>query len=312
MYIMPSLNKLAPIALFVYNRLWHTCQTINALQKNKLSSESELFIFSDGAKNDNVSPQVKEVRDYIRTIDGFKKVTIIEQDMNIGLAKSIIRGVTKIVNEYGRIIVLEDDIVTSPYFLKFMNESLAFYENEDKVWHISGWNYPIYLNTENDIYLFRLIQTWGWATWKKQWSFFEKNTNKLMKEFSNDDIKRFNVDNTYNLWHQVILNKYKYSDTWGVYWYATIFKNNGMCVTPIVSFVKNIGLDGSGQNCKDPFIKDNITLNHKDNITFITNVKEDNEIVNQIKPYLQTTYKSVFVKIINKLSRLILKNNFIK
>ena len=161
MYIMPSLNKLAPIALFVYNRLWHTCQTINALQKNKLSSESELFIFSDGAKNDNVSPQVKEVRDYIRTIDGFKKVTIIEQDMNIGLAKSIIRGVTKIVNEYGRIIVLEDDIVTSPYFLKFMNESLAFYENEDKVWHISGWNYPIYLNTENDIYLFRLIQTWG-------------------------------------------------------------------------------------------------------------------------------------------------------
>jgi hypothetical protein len=166
--------------------------------------------------------------------------------------------VTKIVNEYGKIIVLEDDIVTSPNFLKFMNDALTFYENEDKVWHISGWSYPIDLMSKDDIYLYRVMECWGWATWKKNWHYYEKNTKKLTKEFSKDDIRRFNLDNTYNGWLQVILNKYRYMDTWAIYWYATIFKKNGLCINPMKSFVKNIGLDGSGQNCKDPSYKDNI------------------------------------------------------
>jgi GT2 family glycosyltransferase len=118
------MKKQAPIALFVYNRPWHTRQTVEALKKNELASESELFIYSDAPKNGKAKEKVKEVREYIKTIDGFKKVTIIERENNWGLADSIIDGVTKIVNEYGKIIVLEDDLVTSPYFLKFMNEAL--------------------------------------------------------------------------------------------------------------------------------------------------------------------------------------------
>ena len=111
--------KLAPIVLFVYNRPWHTQQTIEALQKNELVLESELFIYSDAAKIDDVKQAVDEVRSYIKSINGFKKITIIEREENWGLANSIIDGVTTIVNQYSKIIVLEDDLVTSPFFLKF-------------------------------------------------------------------------------------------------------------------------------------------------------------------------------------------------
>ena len=174
-------NNLAPIVLFVYNRPWHTKQTVEALQKNELSSESELFIYSDASKNKEAEEKVQEVREYIRTIDGFKKVTIIEREKNWGLANSIIDGVTKVVNEYGKIIVLEDDLVTSPYFLKFMNESLEFYKNEKKVWHISGWNYPIFKEQKCGTFLWKKMNCWGWSTWKDRWQYFEKNPENLLK-----------------------------------------------------------------------------------------------------------------------------------
>ena len=147
------INQLSPIVLFVYNRPWHTQQTVEALQKNELAKESELFIYSDAAKSKEAEKSVNEVRKYIQTIIGFKKVIIIKREKNWGLADSIIDGVTKIVNEYGKIIVLEDDLVTSPYFLKFMNEALVFYKDKEKVWHISGWNYPIETNKLDDVFL---------------------------------------------------------------------------------------------------------------------------------------------------------------
>lgn len=245
-------------------------------------------------------------------MSGFKKVTIIEHDKNLGLAVSIVKGVTEIVNKYGKIIVLEDDIVTGSNFLKFMNDALTFYEFEEKVWHISGWNYPIDLIIEDDVYLYRIMECWGWATWKKNWQYYEKNTKKIIKEFSTDDIREFNLDNSYNGWLQVILNKYRYIDTWAIYWYATIFKNDGLCVNPVRSYVKNIGLDGSGENCKDPSYKDNTILNSKEDIVFISNICENNDAVEQIKPYLKTVDKSIVIKIINKLARTIFGINFIK
>lgn len=134
--------NVTPIILFVYNRLWHTKQTVEALQKNDLASESELFIFSDGPKP-GAEEKVKEVREYLKTITGFRKVTIIERDTNWGLANNIIDGVTKIVNEYGKVIVLEDDLVTSPGFLTYMNEGLKIYADEEQVASIHGYIYPL-------------------------------------------------------------------------------------------------------------------------------------------------------------------------
>ena len=156
----------APIVLFVYDRPFHTKQTIEALQKNQLASLSELFIYSDDAKNYGSQDNVDEVREYIYKIGGFKKVTIIKREKNWGLANSIIDGVTQIVNKYGKIIVLEDDLVTSKYFLTFMNNALEFYKYEERVWHICGWNYPINFDGLDDVFLSRLMNCWGWGTWK--------------------------------------------------------------------------------------------------------------------------------------------------
>src|SRR5689334_19947926 len=116
--------NLAPITLFVYNRPEHTRRTVEALLKNELAAESDLFIFSDAPKKPESDESVRMVRDYIHAITGFKSVTIIERDRNWGLADSIIDGVTSVVNQYGRIIVLEDDLVVSAHFLEYMNTAL--------------------------------------------------------------------------------------------------------------------------------------------------------------------------------------------
>ena len=151
-------NNLAPIVLFVYNRLEHTKKTVEALQKNNLSKESILYIYSDGYKSPTDKEKVLEVRKYIQTISGFKHIYIKEQNKNKGLANSIIEGITFVVNKHDKVIVLEDDIVTSPFFLDFLNSALTFYEYYDKVWHISGWNYPINRITSYNVCYTKLLR----------------------------------------------------------------------------------------------------------------------------------------------------------
>jgi hypothetical protein len=305
--------KLAPIVLFVYSRLWHTQQTVEALKKNELASESELFIYSDAPKNEEAKEKVKEVREYIKTINGFKRVTIIERENNWVLANSIIDGVTKIVNEYGKIIVLEDDLVTSPYFLKFMNEALEFYKDEKKVWHISGWNYPIECDKSADTFLWRVMNCWGWATWDDRWKYYEKDVNKLINHFSREDIKRFNLKGAENFWGQVIANKKGKINTWAIFWYGTIFQNQGLCLNPKCSFVRNIGLDGSGIHCGNNTLLVNMQqLNINQNIDFVKIFQEDKQVVKQIKQYYKKSKKTFLIRVINKLSRMIIKRNIVK
>ena len=303
-------KNLAPIVLFVYNRPYHTKQTIEALQKNKLAKDSELFIYSDAPKNIEAKKSVDEVREFIKNIDGFKKVTVIEREKNWGLANSIIDGVTNIVNRYGKIIVLEDDLVTSPYFLKFMNEALEFYQNEKRVWHISAWNYPVNIDIKDDVFLWRVMNCWGWATWKDRWNFYEKDVDKIISTFSKQEIKRFNLDDTENFWAQVMGNKDGIINTWAIFWYATIFENSGLCLNPTRSFIKNIGLDGSGVHCGVQK-SDNLELNLKKDIKYIRKIKENRKALNSIKKYYLSKKKSLFVRIINKLSRFFLKRNIL-
>jgi hypothetical protein len=304
-------NQLAPIVLFVYNRLDHTKQTVEALQKNELASESELFIYSDAAKNEEGTLKVKAVREYLKTIDGFKNITICKRKKNWGLANSIIDGVTKIVNEYGKIIVLEDDLVTSPYFLKFMNEALEFYKDEEKVWHISGWNYPIDTDELDDVFLWRLMNCWGWATWANRWQYYDKNVDKTISEFTKEEIKRFNIDNVENFWGQVISNKEQKINTWAIFWYSTIFKNDGLCLNPSQSFVENIGHDGSGVHCGEScsFMTD-ISMNEK--VDFNAKLEESILTVERIQKFYKSQKRSFFVRAINKLSRILTGKNLIK
>ncbi|MDP2076962.1 MAG: glycosyltransferase [Sulfuricurvum sp.] len=302
-----KIENLAPVVLFVYNRLDHTKQTIDALQKNELSDETELYIYSDAVKNNKIDQYVKEVREYIKTIQGFKKVTIIEQKENLGLAKSIIAGVSDIINSHGKAIILEDDLVTSPYFLKYMNKALEEYKDEQQVWHISGWNYPTHFDTAEDTYFYRIMDCWGWATWSDRWNYFEKNTDDLIKSFTKSDIKRFNLDGFTDLWRQVKLNKSGRINTWAIYWYATIFRNKGLCLNPVKSFVRNIGHDGTGVHCNISGYVDNVTLNQNEHFTFPQVISENTEITNQIKIHFKKTKKSILIRIFNKLKTIIIK-----
>lgn len=242
--------KLAPIALFVYNRPVHTRRTVEALLKNELAGESDLFIFSDAPKKTGAAEAVREVREFIKSITGFRSVNIIERDRNLGLANSIIGGVTRLCNEYGRVIVLEDDLITSAYFLTFMNDALDAYQDEEKVMHISGYMFPIDTSGLPDTFFLRTASCWGWATWNRSWQHFSKEPKKLLGEYTKQRINRFNMDGTYNFWVQVEQNESGLINTWAVFWYAAVFQVDGLCLHPAFSMVNNIGHDDTGEHCK--------------------------------------------------------------
>ena len=237
---------LAPIALFVYNRPWHMRQTIEALQKNELAEASELFIFSDGPKSGADKEKVLEAREYIKTITVFKSATLIERERNFGLAQSIITGVTEIINRYGRIIVLEDDMISSPYFLKFMNEALEFYREEEKVVCIHGYIYPIKAKLPETFFLMG-ADCWGWATWKRGWDLLEADGKKLLNELKQRHLeKKFDINGAYpytKMLEDQIRGK---NNSWSVLWRASAFLKDRLMLHPGRSLIHNIGTDDSG------------------------------------------------------------------
>lgn len=295
-------NNLAPIVLFVYNRLWHTRQTVESLQKNELAKNSELFIYSDAPKNKDVEEKVKEVREYIKTIDGFKKVTIIEREKNWGLANNIIDGVTKIVNEYGKIIVLEDDIVASPYFLRFMNDALEFYKDKEKVMHISGYVYPIDNKNLDDTYFIKPTSCWSWATWDRAWNYYKKDIDYYLENFNKKMIKDFNLNNSYDYFNQIVQNKQGKINTWAIFWYASVYLQGGLSLHPKESFVKNIGFDGEGIHCGKTNIFD-VELIRKYPINFITKIEENLIARKRFEDFFESIksplYKRILIKFLN-------------
>ena len=247
--------KLAPIVLFVYNRPRHTKTTIEYLKNNNLANLSELFIFSDSSKTKVDKNKVNKVRSIIKNVSGFKRVEIIKRKKNYGLAKNIICGINKIFKTYKTAIILEDDIETSKYFLRFMNKALLKYKKNPNIWHISGWNYPIDQKTKRNIkdkvFFWKIMNCWGWATWEDRWKFYKKNPNELIKNWNKEKIKRFNLEGNYDFWKQVQNNYKKISNTWAIFWMTTIFEKNGYCLNPVSSYVFNSGNDNSGQNTRD-------------------------------------------------------------
>ena len=244
---------LAPIILFVYNRPWHTEQTLHALMQNELADQSVLYIYADGPKENATEAdqqKIEEVRQFIRTKKWCKEVHIIESESNKGLADSIIYGVTEIVNEYGKVIVLEDDIVSSMGFLKYMNDALKLYENESRVMHISGYMFPHNKRLKSQAFFCQIAFSWGWATWKNSWMKFRQDGENIKDELIGQNLMaKFNMDEVYNFKHQLEANITGSLKTWAVFWHASIILNNAFSLIPATSLVKNIGNDGSGENC---------------------------------------------------------------
>lgn len=238
----------SPIALFVYNRLVHTQKTVEALKKNSEAQSSVLYIFSDAPKSSIDENAVSQVRNYLKKISGFKEIFIIERNENYGLAKSIIDGVTDLCNRFGRVIVLEDDLETSAFFLKFMNDSLEFFKNENQIMHVSGCRYPVESFESTSTFFLMVPLCWGWATWQRAWCSFDKNIS-IMKEFDRQMISEFDFDDSYGYWSQLELNKSGKINSWFVFWYANIFLQRKLSLFPSKSLVKNIGHDGTGVHC---------------------------------------------------------------
>ncbi|PNE28422.1 glycosyl transferase [Tannerella sp. oral taxon 808] len=240
--------RLAPIVLFTYNRPVHTRQTIDALLKNEYASESDLIIFSDAPKNCVAEDGVRQTRAYLRGITGFRSIKLIERAENMGLAANIIDGVTQVVNEYGRIIVLEDDLLTSPYFLKYMNEALSMYEHADEVISVHGYVYPVKKLLPENFFLIH-TDSLGWGTWKDKWVYFNPNGEELLRQLTQKRLLRqFNFDGSYDFVKMLRRQIKGENNSWAIRWYASAFLNNKLSLYPGRSLIFHNGSDGSGTN----------------------------------------------------------------
>lgn len=298
--------QIAPIALFVYNRPQHVRYCVESLQKNLLSGESELFIFSDGAKSPDQEESVSAVRKYIRNIQGFKQIHIIEHSENKGLASSIISGVTDLVNRYGRIIVLEDDLVFSPWFLTFMNEALEIYKDEADVVNINAHllkgkkPFP-------ETFLIRFANSWGWGTWKRGWDLFEPDGQKLLSELEARNLTReFDFGGAYHFTRMLREQIAGKNNSWAIRWNASIFLRGKLSLNAGRSLVTNGGFDGSGTHC-DAYelfttqLYDGIVNIEKKRI--LTEDKDAREMLARIYRFDNSYYNKIRVRLLKLLHR---------
>jgi len=248
--------NLAPVVIFAYNRPLHLQKTIEALKKNSLSSDSDLFIFCDGNKNENDKNLVEQVKNFVKQITGFKSITIFEREKNFGLSKSIIDGVTKIVNIYGKVIVLEDDLISSPYYLKFINDALDLYEYDEEVISVQGYVYPVKEGLP-ECFFIQGADCQGWATWKRGWNLFEEDGKKLLKKLQSKRlIKDFNFNNSYS-YDKMLKQQIKGRiSSWAIRWYASAYLENKYTLYPGKTLIYNIGFGTSGTNTQNKYLSE--------------------------------------------------------
>ena len=239
----------APILLFVYNRPEHVRQCIASLQANELAAQSPLFIYSDAAKTPESREDVEQTRQFIRTIQGFKEVTIIEREQNWGLARSIIDGVTTQVNRFGKVIVMEDDLIAAPYFLQFMNDSLETYKDEPRVGHIQGCDFTQDTSLP-DTFLIKWTGSWGWGTWDRAWKLFNPDGKELLQQLEERNLtRRFDFNSTYGYTRMLRRQIEGKNNSWAIRWNASLFLADILSLNAGRSLIQNNGFDGSGTNC---------------------------------------------------------------
>jgi GT2 family glycosyltransferase len=277
---------LSPLALFVYNRPEVLKITLEYLEKNFLIEKTKIYVFSDGPK-DGKEDKNKVMR--VRKLIEGSKLNIKKKiyfKKNKGLKKNILGGLKTIFKTNNKVIVLEDDIITSKYFLKFMNESLDYIKKKDNIWHVGAWNYPIKIKSKdkNKIILNSQMHCWGWGTHKKNWKKIILNSNLLIKKFNNELIDVFTWKNKLNNWSQLLRNHEGQLNSWAIFWYTSIFLNNAMCLTPLVSYTRNIGFGQFSTNTKKKLKQ--INKINKRKIQYSINVNLNKYYIKKIDQYL--------------------------
>jgi len=235
---------LAPILLFTYKRLDTLKDTVKALSENLLAVDSHLYIFSDGAKNDNDFVMVSKVREYLKTVHGFKSIEIIESSKNKGLATSIIDGVTYIFERHDKVIVLEDDLSTTQNFLAFMNHCLNRYRSNDNVFSVSGYSFDLGKpKWDSDIYFLNRGWSWGWATWRDRWTKVDWNVEDY-STFKKDRLAKSEFAKGGSDLNGMLRKQMEGKlDSWAIRFFYSQFKLGGLTVYPVMSKVYNNGFD---------------------------------------------------------------------
>lgn len=299
------MKSYAPIAYFVYNRPSKTQISLKALALNDLAKHSDLYVFSDGAKNDNKDKKkVEEVRKIVREFKSFKNIFYINRYKNIGLYENFTQGISELCNKLGKVIVVEDDNLVSKYFLNYINDGLNLYETEEKVCAINGWFYPG-KNNLNKTFFIKGGDTWGWGTWKRAWDKFNPDTNFLIEKLKqNNSIKKFNLNNSFDYFKMLEKRNRKLNDSHTIIWKASTFIEDMMSLYPSKSLVQNIGFDGTGTHNKKP----DTTHSHLNVENIIINV-EKIKIEENIKAlrfiekfYKKKRFQNLKEKIIKKIS----------
>jgi hypothetical protein len=245
-----SQYAIAPVAVFAFNRPFHFQKTLSALAINDLAARSDVFVYLDGPRTENDCVANKKIQEICNGVNEFRSLTLVRRDRNYGLASSIISGVTELCESHGRVIVLEDDLLTAPFFLKYMNDALNLYQNEEAVASIHGYVYPIAATLPETFFL-RGADCWGWGTWKRAWDQFEANGNFLLsrlRELKLEEVFNFggSCGNLQMLEDQIAGR----NNSWAIRWHASAFVKNMLTLYPGKSLVNNIGHDSSGTHCE--------------------------------------------------------------
>ena len=266
----------APIVVFGFNRPDALKNTITSLLQNEEAKLSDLFVFVDGPRNGKAGEKekVEAVKKFVKSIKGFKSLHCTFSEQNKGLADSIIGGVSQVINQYGKVIVLEDDLVLMPNFLNFMNQGLEKYQNEDKIFSVCGDAYKVDFpdDYEYDAYLYTRTDSWGWEL--KDWDSVEKN-RIAFKHFQGSDVFR-------------MLKGWKTGEnhSWAIRFCYAQFVQRRYTVLPNRSLVKNAGYGGTGTHCPEycryKFVYDE-TVGHGFKFPPVGDL--DSRITNQVMHY---------------------------
>lgn len=283
----------APVVLFVYKRLDTLKDTIYSLKNNYEASNSALYIFSDNYKDEKDKDGVVNVRNYIKNIKGFKEINIFENYENIGLASSVISGVTKILSIYDKVIVLEDDLITKKNYLLFMNYALERYKDIYKVMSVNG--YSLKINCKEDIYFQNRPFPWGWGTWKNRWTSCEYDICKLKEIIKNIDLMEFNQKCGRDMKEMLIGSINGFNSSWYARWTLSHYINHAISMYPAKSFISNIGFCGDSTHSKNinEYVCD-YACEEKKEFDYIGEVKVNKALEKEFLNYFTYTYKVLY------------------